>query len=115
MSETKVNSELFRKIADRIEREPHMYDQRYSERENDEGEAACIYCFAREILGSPDKGDKYLNGRMMPDDDLRIAVGLNIEDTQTLYHYSWKPRSGLTVPEALRAIADGKSVQEVSA
>lgn len=42
-------------------------------------------------------------------------LGLADDDARLLFDAAWKPRSDLTVPDALRAIADGATVDEVTA
>ena len=99
-----VNSELFRQIADRIERNPSEYNQDRWRRDF-QGDAACIFCIAQEILGL-----------IIGDEDATIKeMGLGRKDALKLWHWTWKPKPEYTVPQALRLIADGKSVAEVSA
>lgn len=42
------------------------------------------------------------------------ALGLYRNEAAELFAASWQPREGLSVPDALRALADGASVEEVS-
>lgn len=41
-------------------------------------------------------------------------LGLTIDECYGLFSEHWEPRAGLTVPQALRAIADGATVEDVS-
>lgn len=115
-----VNSELFRKIADRIETEPETYNQgNWARRDplisDAEPEGACIFCIAEQIIGFEHHADTQKMGHVGYQEITAEALGLSDEDATKLYHADWKPREGLTVPQALRMIADGATVSEVSA
>jgi len=108
-----VNAELFLKIAERVENDPDSYDQKYVAR--DPGiYGGCIFCHAEEILGlSHFEGEETVSG-LVPSRKTVEALGLDAEDAIRLYSSRWKPKPEYTVPAALRAIAGGASVQEVS-
>lgn len=97
-----VNAELFRKIADKIEKEPKSYDQ---ERYASPDDCGCIFHLA-EIISGQTMNLPWQTGPLL---------GLSEADATKLYSQYWKPRPDLTVPQALRLIADGESVSEVSA
>jgi hypothetical protein len=109
-----VNSELFLQIAERIERDPKCYDQEYVCREPGQW-GGCIFCHAEEILKLPHFTAGWASRGNVPNQATAEALGLGPEEANILHHSKWKPRAGLTVPAALRLIADGKSVSEVSA
>lgn len=89
-----VNADLFRKIADQVEEWPESYSQC--------GTTNCIGGWACKFAGVG-----WIN--------VGKALGISMKDEYTIFAARWKPRKGLTVPQALRLIADGKSVSEVSA
>lgn len=108
-----VNAELLRKIADKIEAEPRCYDQHsFSDWENNCG------CVAHHAV--------ILSGRKVPfpNNTAHLCIelqgaghilGLNNDAADIIFHPEWLPRADLTVPHALRLIADGASVESVSA
>lgn len=100
-----VNSELFRKIADKIEAEPKLYRQ--SRKEviiRGCGTAHCIGGWACALTNN--EISLMRAGKLL---------GLKNWDQYRIFDAFWKPRPDLTVPQALRMIADGASVSEVSA
>lgn len=99
-----VNSELFRKIADRIEKNPESYDQ--SSWSGKYG-CGCILWHAEQIYGIDSETSDL-------DESIKL-FGLDRVDAGRLYHALWKPKHGLSVPEALRLISNGATVAEVSA
>lgn len=42
------------------------------------------------------------------------ALGLSTKSAEVLFHESWRPKEGMSVSDALRAIGDGKSVKSVT-
>lgn len=100
-----VNAELFRAIADEIERRPGRYVQKDCE--------LCIFAKAIEILAEPELD--FIGSAFKPAPSVAGKMGISNPDAYVLCASNWKPRPGLTVPEALRLIADGASVGEVSA
>jgi hypothetical protein len=108
-----VNSELFRKIADRIEAEPKIYSQEAAIVENGlEGPCYCIGGLALLLSGHDLRSGTI--GDYGNDNSARRLLGYP-NGGPSIFDGGWKPREGLTVPQALRLIADGASVSEVSA
>lgn len=102
-----VNSELFRQIADRIEAVPGCYNQRSM--------FTCVFAIANNFI-CPDRFMLAISsGEFKDEDSVAKRLGLTEEDARIIYTNDWQPHSGLSVPEALRLIADGASVGEVSA
>jgi hypothetical protein len=113
-----VNSELFRKVADKIENQPELYCQAHIDDYTECGTAHCIAGWAHFLT----YGDTYAGldkADYRPEDSRHILSAqelLGIDNLSLkLFHPQWKPREGLTVPQALRMIADGATVSEVSA
>ena len=136
----KRNRDLFYRIADQIEKEPTSYDQgfwcvtqaEYIEELRFEvefgdatqekldraldvpasecGTVACVAGWACFLTSG---------STMVPLDgwtrSARELLGLSSQEADLLFCDTWKPRPGLTVPEALRKLGDGASVEEVSA
>lgn len=113
---TGVNRELFEKVADYIEQNPEQYDQRDSRK--------CIFGIAAKLsnadptwfVGCNDRGRYYdfvRDGRQQS-----VAYHLfkfpNPGEASVLVLGLWEPRKGLTVPQALRLIARGCTVYQVS-
>jgi hypothetical protein len=95
-----LNVELLRKIADKIEAEPTCYNQQNYVC----GTAHCIGGWAATLGGAGEPN--FENGQN--------ALQLATPDAHALFAASWMPCEGLTVPQALRAIADGSTIEEVS-
>lgn len=112
-----VNTTLFLQIAERIEEKPELYNQALISCRTECGTAYCIGGWAMFLS----YGETYCALISEPDESLgeiksaRELLGLDFDSADMLFVGSWKPRPGLTVPEALREIANGKSVSEVSA
>jgi hypothetical protein len=49
-----------------------------------------------------------------PEDMGAAALGLTSDEGRVLFNQAWAPASGLTVPDALRRLADGASLLGVS-
>jgi hypothetical protein len=117
-------------IADQIEQHPGLYNQwAYASPAAEEcGTAYCIAGWAAHLRGwepdTPAEGDwewrypeRAVSGGWITDDVAAIAaelLGLDEDDAALLFAEWWKPRLGLTVPGALRAIANGEPVEAVT-
>lgn len=117
--------ELFYRVAEQIEREPMSYNQDTWGRPEPNtpcGTARCIAGWAVYLRGY--KPYNYFWSKVThPDHPDRVEcireaaqreLGLTVSETLMLFHEHWRPRADLTVPEALRMIGDGVSVEEVS-
>jgi len=97
-------AELLRKIADQIEQHPESYDQ------------GCFWNPVREcgcIAGWAWKLRRKSRWRASCTEPLSVSLGIDGPEL-LLFEDFWRPRKGLTVSDALRMIADGASVAEVS-
>lgn len=112
-----LNAELFRKIADVIEREPNLYDQtEFGFGSNNDDAKAChhippeqvnacgtSHCIAGWAVALTPPAKR-------PDADVFYAakelLGLSINDAADLFWSAWKPPSEMTVPQYLREVAD---------
>ena len=112
---------LFREIADKIEDHPELYDQADYEAQKDCGTAHCIGGWACELRR--DDLQWITNSYYGQEDVSPLAgffeagsnlLGLTGKETMILFDAGWTPREGLTVPAALRAIADGAEIADVT-
>lgn len=101
-----MNAEMFRRIADQIEKEPEKYNQRTYGWSC--GSPRCIAGWALVFSG------KQPSGVLRPAQKAAEILGINDREMRTLFIESWTPIRGLAVPDALRQIADGASVASVS-
>ena len=124
------NSELFEAIADAIELAPERYDQSdwalpgpddfeglpTTELLHRCGTKHCIAGWAVSLSTTEDTRNK-------TKDDVdrrgwgavaRERLGLSFDEADELFGQHWLPRAGMTVPEALRALAAGADVRVVS-
>lgn len=101
-----MNAEMFRRIADQIEKEPERYDQNIYGWNCDSPH--CIAGWALVFSG------KQHSDVLRPSQKAAEILGINDREMRTLFIESWTPIRGLTVPDALRQIADGASVASVS-
>ena len=128
------NTELFYRIADEIELFPASYNQGAWGVELEKkktaaacGTAFCIAGHAAHLTGwqpTEDSWDGSPNWEAVvrpkkPWTENIINVGMNelgLTTTEQVYlfHADWKPKRGVSVPTALRAIGDGLPVSEVS-
>jgi hypothetical protein len=126
-----MNTELLLKVADAIEKYPELYDQAtYSEVEVKDTSCettACIAGWACALEGyyptvahsaySDDKWLTYESVSKEPWTDYSDGVhphytaasllGLNYSEADDLFADCWTPLGDLTVPQALREIANG--------
>ena len=109
---------LMRAVADAIEAHPEQYEQEMWSTVTACGTAycvggwACILAYGASALSDP-RGSEYAHGRYI-EDEASDLLGLPAEETELLFHSQWEPAEWLTVPQALRAIAEGKSVESVT-
>lgn len=135
------NTELFLRIADHVEMFPETYNQEvWGDDIKDEephlpacGTAFCIAGHASHETGwKPRKLTNSYNDRIdidyaaeshpeAPHAGLMTAstigayeLGLTTRESSFLFDESWLPRDGMTVPQALRALAWGATVLSVS-
>lgn len=99
------NVDLFRRVADRIERDPESYDQRTWVRIGECGTVACIGGHALlEAGGAADR----TSSRGWAECHALVRTLLGLTDRESiLFHAKWRPAPGMTVPVALRRLADG--------
>lgn len=113
------NEELFRQVADQIEREPHLYDQALYRNKTACGTACCIAGWAIAI-SSYDDMHKFAEWERRAS-AVRIVkragglLGLDDGERYELFAGSWEPHDGLSVPDALRKIGEGAAIEDVSA
>lgn len=110
------NSELFKKVADQVERDPSCYHQCST--------VECIGGWALALSGyDPDSPRCYLfeHTRRVIDErgDLIEAtaqelLGLTDEEADILFDGRWSPANGVTVPSALRRLAGGETIESVT-
>jgi len=120
------NRELFRAIADQIERHPETYDQGVYGDVTSCGTKHCIAGHAAAMSGcqptryehakpnwsvvTDPKSGKYR------DVDLVAAELLGIEHSTASWLFGplWEPADGMSVPQALRRLGDGAPISEVT-
>ena len=119
------NEELFRKVADAIEREPESYDQGWFFRDLGCGTTACIAGWA--VALAKHQGNLSAACRSYPDAvnewmllepesiPATALLGLTTDDASYLFGQGWRPHDGLSVPDALRKIGEGAAIEDVSA
>lgn len=112
-----VNRELFYKVADVIERHPDRYDQAIW----GHGSLRDIAGHAAALAGAVSTDDcdwtvvRRPDGRMeYVDEYAQEVLGIDEDDAERLFGTFWAPPEDMDVPEALRAIGDGASVEEVT-
>ena len=104
------NEQLFRDVADAIEREPRRYDQRFLDIPTDCGTAHCIAGWGRVLATWEHSGY-----------EVHALFGLTEDeawgdyDRSGLFCSYWRPHDGLSVPDALREIGEGAAIEDVSA
>lgn len=134
-----MNTELLLKVADAIEKYPELYDQEtYGDVEVDDtscGTTACIAGWACALEGYHPVVDRlpwrdassyftytrvaqkpwqaWSNG-VSPHDIAQELIGLEDWAAEELFGSDWGPVEGLTVPQALRKIANGTPIDEVT-
>jgi hypothetical protein len=125
MSECIRNGDLFRRIADALEKHPELHEQNYYGLEHGTGDpcdtAHCIAGWAVSLSGYKPalllSGSRNWNMVSSPDDQVarhtpivaQELLGLTDKESDFLFHYGWKPNDiepVRSVPEALRRIAD---------
>lgn len=118
------NAELIRQVADAIEAHPEQYDQCHYV--PDCGTTACIAGWAAVIalhhgvLVGAGGDDAVMHAQ--PDRLLGLSYieswGQDASAGKArvlgLFNVAWRPHDGLSVPDALRKIADGASIEDVS-
>lgn len=108
MNRTPETVALMEAVADMIEAHPERYDQQQWKVETECGTAYCLAGWACQIaLGRL----PWRNGVAATARDL---LGLTDGERYNLFVESWKPHAGLSVPDALRKIAGGASIADVS-
>ena len=122
------NAELFNRLADHFEKHPDTWDQESWGHSNECGTHACIAGWTAILT--------YGEAAFIPDpfnDDAMVMrmryhapngrgetilehagrlLGLDDDNAARLFHSSWRPNRPL--PDALRALADGVPLDEVS-
>lgn len=122
----KRNEELFRKVADHIEAQPEHYDQEMWWQHKECGTTACIAGWGISLTKQQsldacakrwDRMVQTWNGNPadVVRDEAAECFGLTDSDARLLFHASWAPHDGLSVPDALRKIGEGASIEDVSA
>ena len=122
------NTHAFAWIANQIENHPEQYDQGVWANANGCGTAYCIagweavrHGWEAIITSCPcdedecDDEDVFLRhretgeikGNSYASDLASNTLGLSVDEQNTLFHHRWRPPSGITVPNALRAIGRG--------
>jgi hypothetical protein len=96
------NTELFDRIADRIEERPDLHNQGVYGFGGGCDTPHCIAGWAVALSGGVVTGGA--------DTDARALLKLNHREAGRLFSHRWKPHGGLTVPEALRAIGRGGAI-----
>lgn len=112
-----LNADLFRKIADVIEREPNLYDQTQwgfgefnyfskmcphipPEQVHTCSTSHCIAGLAVALTPPADRPVSSVSKSAMK------LLGLSSAQADYLFSTLWKPPSGMTVPQYLREVAD---------
>lgn len=98
---------LMRAVADAIEAHPEQYDQGLWSAVTHCGTAYCVGGWACTLVHGP---KEWAAVESMARDLLQLPD----DGAGILFHPMWEPAVGLTVPEALRAIAGGRSVESVT-
>lgn len=111
---TEDQSDLFRQIADRIEDNPNRYDQREWRTQVDHP-CKTAYCIGGHALAIRGLFEESLLGLNSPRPMPAGLLGLDEDEDEVLFAMSWGPREGLSVPDALRCLAEGAEISEVSA
>jgi len=122
------NVEMFDRVADAIEAAPEQYSQQVYGLEGPCGTMYCVAGWAAHLAGwEPTLRRKVVNGIWVDSSDehsyitvqkdgtkqfvsvvARKLLGLTKKEDYALFEGSWVPPSGMTVPEALRAIGRGE-------
>lgn len=105
------NADLLRRVADRIERDPDMHDQANWFCPTECGIVACIGGHALIEAGEYIVGD---NAWFDFSAVARTLLGFTDLEASYLFSARWAPAEGMTVPDALRRIADGWPVYAVT-
>lgn len=118
--------DLIRAVADAIEADPESYEQDTFGEKTKCGTAFCICGQASWLLG---RARFYLNSKNVwrfgteagelhfPNGEVYTIgnlMGISRDDADCLFDMFWIPREPMTVPEALRSLADGTSVQDIT-
>lgn len=125
------NRELFRKIADTIEKDPKSYNQQdwgcgtsfcvaghaahlsgcKPSYVNDDGSEAWDECFPPDNeTVDVSSCDHTTYGAVDTGDYAILKLGISDDDSDVLFGKGWVPPEGMTVPDALRAIGDGAEI-----
>jgi hypothetical protein len=128
MKRTPETIDLMLKVADQIEEEPERYNQYYYVMDSPCGTQHCIAGWALVLSGKAQvEIDTYTDrawtcifvdletgGWEDPVELGREALGLNEEEAWRLFGASWKPAENMSVPDALRKLAWGADIEDVS-
>lgn len=108
------NTELFFAVAEQIEKDPDgYYQQKWC------GTRKCVAGWA-VCLADGVQYDSVSDLEAAHNDGWVLAIaaellGLEFTDADALFDLYWKPHDGLSVPDALRKIGKGASIEDVSA
>lgn len=121
------NTEKLEKLADTlewvIEEYPDLYDQSTYGQLTDCGTKACIAGWAAFLNGwKPQAIEKtwswdFLERDSEKDDvhDIAIEVlGITRGEAEILFDQDWEPAEGMTVPDALKKLAGGEPIENVT-
>jgi len=137
-----MNSELLLQIADAIEAKPELYDQGTWGTYDECGTKACIAGWATSLSGyyptvvkgwNRETGEpksfftyekiskkkfqesSWNNESVWPVDTIaEQLLDLSAEESMDLFEETWEPAGEYTVPEALRALASGVPLEDVT-
>lgn len=116
------NEELFRQVADQIDAHPESHNQDGFLFIGECGAVACVCGWAvvlGEFMGAVNAAEtwyfSHANASVAMWDRGQEALGLTHDESLTLFSPSWRPHDGLSVPDALRKIGEGASIEDVSA
>lgn len=108
---TERNADLLRRVADRIEGDPDSYDQAAWVRIGECGWVACIGGHA--VIEAGEMDWESIIG--WAEFHAIASCLLGLEDCESiLFHAGWQPVNGMSVPDALRRLADGWPIYAVT-
>lgn len=106
MNRTPETVALMNQVADHIEAFPERYDQEVYWITTECGTVGCIAGWADRLSGYDDP--------LVAPSNAEERLGLTLDEGSVLFDEAWRPAEGLTVPDALRKLAGGADLEDVT-